>query len=218
MRPAEDRLDDEARKPVSVLSFIGASPGITLFEIEVGRGYYTELFSKTVGSDGSVIMQNPASFDGFLEDAVEARLADNRLSNVRLTKSVFDSLDAETASVDIVTWLLGPHELYFTPSDGSSLGGVTQTYAEIYRILKPGGHFIILDHAAAPGSPETSGGALHRIDPAIVKSRVLAAGFEFVDEADFLRNPDDQYEMIVFDPAVRRKTDRFLLKYKKPKG
>jgi len=216
LRPAEDRIDDEARKPASVLAFISADPGITLFEIEAGSGYYTELFSKIVGPDGIVIMQYPASFDGFLKDAVGMRLAGNRLPNVRLTKSIFDNLDAETASVDIVTWLLGPHELYFTPSDGSSLGGVTQTYAEIYRILKPGGHLVILDHAAALGSSETTGGALHRIDPAIVKSLVLAAGFGFVDEADFLRNSDDQYEMIVFDPVVRRKTDRFLLKYKKP--
>jgi len=216
VRPAEDRTDDAARQPASVLAFIGVEPGVTLFEVEAGQGYYTELFSQAVGPDGTVIMQNPASFDVFLGEAVERRLVDNRLPNVRLTKSVFDHLDAATASVDIVTWLLGPHELYFTPSDGSSLGEVDASYADIYRILKPGGHLIILDHAAASGAPATTGGALHRIDPSLVKSLVLAAGFEFVDEADFLRNPDDQYEMIVFDPAVRRKTDRFLLKYKKP--
>lgn len=215
-RPEEDLADDTMRKPAGVLAFVDIKPGDTVFEIEAGRGYYTELFSQLAGPDGTVVMQNPESFDGFLGDAVDMRLADNRLPNVRHSKSNFDNLDAETASVDIATWLLGPHELYFTPSDGVSLGEVGPTYAEIFRVLKPGGHFVILDHAAAPGAPETTGNALHRIDPAIVKSLAEAAGFELVEESDILHNANDDYEMAVFDPVVRRKTDRFLLKYKKP--
>ena len=82
--------------------------------------------------------------------------------------------------------------------------------------LKPGGTFVILDHAAPAGSPETTGGAVHRIDPAIVKTLAEAAGFKLVEESDILRNPDDMYDMSVFDPQVRRRTDRFLLKYQKP--
>jgi len=216
VRLDDDFGDDGMRKPAEVLVFIGIKPGMTVFEVEAGRGYYTELFSKLVGPDGQVIMQNPPSFDVFLGEAVTARLADNRLPNVRLSMSSFDDLDAETGSADIVTWLLGPHELYFTPSDGVSLGEVEPAYDEIYRILKPGGTFVILDHAAPAGSPETTGGALHRIDPAIVKALAEQAGFELVEESDVLRNPDDMYDMSVFDPQVRRRTDRFLLKYKKP--
>lgn len=215
-RPSADLADDEMRKPAAVLAFIGIEPGMTVFEVEAGRGYYTELFAKLVGPDGVVFMQNPESFDAFLGDAVAERLAGDRLPNVRLTKSAFDNLDAETGSADIVTWLLGPHELYFTPSDGVSLGKVRPAYEEIYRILKPGGAFVILDHAAPAGSPETTGGAVHRIDPAIVKALAEEAGFELVEESDILRNPDDMYDMSVFDPQVRRRTDRFLLKYRKP--
>lgn len=217
-RPAADRQDDASRKPEDVLAFIGVKPGMSLFEMEAGRGYYTELFSAMTGPEGTVVMQNPPSFDGFLGDAVDARLADGRLPNVRLSKTAFDALDAEDASVDIVTWFLGPHELYFTPSDGVSLGDVETTYREVFRILKPGGYFVVLDHAAAPGSPETTGGALHRIDPAIIKRLVESAGFTHVAESDVLRNQNDDYAMGVFDPKVRRKTDRFLLKYQKPGG
>lgn len=214
-RFAEDRTDDPMRQPEKVLGFIGVEPGMTVFEMEAGVGYYTELFSELVGPDGEVVMQSPPSFDSFLGEGIEKRLAGGRLGNVRLSKTAFDHLDAEDGSADIVTWMLGPHELYFTPSDGADLGGVEQTYAEIYRILKPGGFFIVLDHAAAPGAPETTGGALHRIDPAIVKSNAAAAGFTLVEESDILRNPKDDYSMSVFDPAVRRKTDRFLLKFQK---
>jgi predicted methyltransferase len=215
-RPAADREDDALRKPAEVLAFAGIEPGMTVFEMEAGQGYYTEIISRVVGPDGSVVMQNPAIFDAFAGAAVTRRLAGNRLPNVRHVKCDFDELKAEDATVDIVTWFLGPHELYFTPAGVDSLGDVEGSYAEAFRVLKPGGYFVILDHAAAPGTPETSGGSTHRIDPAIVKDLVAAAGFEFVEESDILRNPDDQYELGVFNPEVRRRTDRFLLKYRKP--
>ncbi len=214
-RPEADRADDPMRKPAEVLSFASVKPGMTIFEMEAGAGYYTELLSLLAGPDGAVVMHSPPSFV-YLDEAIETRLADNRLPNVRLSQTPFDELDAEDGSVDMVTWFLGPHELYFTPSDGVSLGDVEETYAEIFRILKPGGVFLILDHAAAPGSPETTGGTLHRIDPAIIKTLTEEAGFRLVDESDILANDEDMYDMSVFDPMVRRKTDRFLLKYKKP--
>lgn len=214
-RPEADRADDALRKPAQVLAFASIEPGMTVFEMEAGRGYYTELKSYIVGPDGKVIMHTPPPLT-FLEEPIAERLRDNRLPNVRLTKTNFDNLEAADESVDMVTWLLGPHELYFTPTGSDGLGDVGETYAEIFRILKPGGTFVILDHAAAPGSPPTTGGVTHRIDPAIVKGLLEDAGFEFVAESDIMRNPDDNYDMSVFDPAVRRQTDRFLLKYKKP--
>lgn len=215
-RPEADREDDPLRQPAEVLAFTGIEPGMTVFEMEAGRGYYTEMKSYIAGPEGEVVMQYAPPFESFLGDDIAARLADNRLPNVRRSISNFDELDAADGSVDMVTWFLGPHEIYFTPTGSDGLGDVETTYAEIYRILKPGGTFVVLDHAAAPGSPETTGGTTHRIDPAIVKTLAEDAGFEFVAESDVLRNPDDDYDMSVFDPAIRRQTDRFLLKYKKP--
>jgi len=215
-RPEKDRADDAMRKPAAVLSFIGIEPGMTVFEVEAGRGYYTELYAPLARPEGVIIMQNPASFDSFLANPVAKRLADNRLPNVRLSKSPFDALDADDGSVDIATWLLGPHDLYYTPPDGVDSGDPETAFAEVFRILKPGGLFVILDHAALPGAPSTTGGTLHRIDPAIVKGLAAGAGFLLIEENDVLRNPDDDYTMSVFDPAIRRRTDRFLLKYKKP--
>lgn len=214
-RSEEDIADDESRKPFDVLTFAGVEPGMTVFEIEAGRGYYTELLSHVVGKDGRVYMQNPESFDAFLGDAVANRLADNRLANVTSTKSDFDNLEAGDASVDLVTWLLGPHDLFFTPSTGGALGDVEKTYAEIFRILKPGGRFVVLDHAAAPGSPVESGHTVHRIDPDLVRAMAQGAGLELIDESDVLRRSDDDYSVHVFDESVRRKTDRFLMKFRR---
>jgi predicted methyltransferase len=214
-RPAADHADDELRKPANVLAYIDIKPGMKVFEIEAGAGYYTELLSPLAGPKGEVVMQNPESFDAFLGDAVSNRVND-RLENVRVSKSNFDVLDAQDGSMDMVTWMLGPHELYFTPNGIDSLGDDEAAFAEIMRILKPGGVLIILDHAAAPGAPASTGGTVHRIDPALVLQLTETAGFKMTGESDVLRHPNDNYEASVFDPTVRRMTDRFLFKFTKP--
>ena len=215
-RPAGDLVDDEKRLPSKVMEFSGIKAGDIVLEMEAGGGYYTELISRIVGEDGIVHMQNPAAFDSFLGDASAQRLKDDRLANVRCLKTDFDSVPLPPQSVDVVTWFLGPHELYYMPSGGEALGDDVKAYSELFRVLRLGGSFIVLDHAARPGSPKSSGNVTHRLDPDIVKALAFGAGFVLVDEADFLRNPNDDYDMGVFEAKVRRQTDRFLLRFVKP--
>ena len=220
-RPAKDKEDDALRKAAEVLKFSGVASGMTVMELEAGGGYYTEIMSRIVGDSGRIIMQNPQSFDSFFKpDTFTNRLgADGkRLGNVTHSRTLFDALDAADNSVDLVTWYLGPHELWLKNKEGElKLGDVDKTYAEIYRVLKPGGSFIALDHKAAPGEPVTTGGTTHRIDPAHITAFAEKAGFKLVDTSDVLANAEDDYSLLVFDPKVRRKTDRFLHKYTKPK-
>ena len=86
---------------------------------------------------------------------------------------------------------------------------------EAHRVLKPGGHFVALDHRAAAGAGPETGGTTHRIDPAIVVARAASAGLALIQESDVLANDTDDYDKNVFDPGVRRQTDRFLLKFEK---
>ncbi len=213
----EDRKDDERRKPATALEFFEIAPGMTVFEIEAGAGWYTELLSHAVGPEGSVVMQNPPGFLSFVGEQVNARLANNRLANVRQSLSIFDSFDATDASADLVTWVQGPHELYYKPDDGSMLGDPSKSYAEIYRITKPGGVFAVIDHSAVAGAPATTGDDLHRIDRAIVVAMAEAAGFKLEAESGFLANPDDPRTIAVFDPAIRGHTDQFALRFRKPR-
>lgn len=215
-RPAADIEADERRKPASTLAFFQVAPGMTVFEIEAGAGYYTELLSRAVTADGVIYMHNPEGFIEFVGEDIKTRLADGRLGNVRQTLSNFDELDAEDGSVDLVTWVQGPHELYFVPSEGVTLGDPVRTYKEIERILKPGGAFIVIDHSAQAGSPETSGNDLHRVDRNIVFEMAEEAGLLFEKEADFLINDDDTLEKNVFDPEIRGVTDQFILRFVKP--
>ena len=219
---AADRLPadverDAARKPAEVLAFSKIMPGNTVFEMEAGGGYFTDLFSRAVGPDGKVIMQQPKEFENFYTDAIAAHVGNNRLPNVTTSNSMFDKLDAPDASVDVVTWFQGPHELHCKKECGDlALGDPTATFAEISRILKPGGYLVIIDHAAAQGAPVTTGNDLHRIDPMQVKSLATAANFALEEESNLLANAEDDHTKGVFDPAIRGKTDQFLLRYKKP--
>jgi predicted methyltransferase len=215
-RLAGDAANDTRRKAAETLAFLQLKPGMSVFEIEAGGGYWTELLSAAVGPQGKVVMQNPAGFIPFVKDALAKRFTPGRLANVRQSLSLFDALDAPSASMDRVTWFQGPHELYYKP-DGANLGDPVKSYAEIFRILKPGGKLIIIDHAASPGAPTTSGNDLHRIDPAIVLKSAAAAGFKLEAREAFLANPADPRTQSAFDPAVRGKTDQFVLRLTKPK-
>jgi predicted methyltransferase len=216
-RPAADYEQYDVRKSKDVLTFTGILPGMTVLDLEAAGGTYTELFSRVVGDAGTVYMQNPPAFDAFLGDAVSKRV-DGRLANVTPVRTPFDDLSAiPDGSVDVAAWLLGPHELWYTPegAEPGALGDPDTAFAEIARVIKPGGHFVVLDHMAPVGAPATTGGETHRIDKAIIISMAEANGFTLSEESDLLANAEDDGSLNVFDPAIRRKTNRFLLKFTK---
>lgn len=213
-RPSADAADDARRMPLEVLSFAGIEEGMTILEMEAGGGYYTEILSRAVGSRGSVIMQNPPAFDSFSAEAVQARLANNRLPNVTFTRVNFDELEAADNSVDIVTWILGPHELWFEPG-GENLGDPEDTFAEIARVLKPGGVFLAIDHDAADDSGTDVGGSLHRIYAGYVEELAEGAGLSLLRSSALHRNENDPLDIGVFDPSIQGRTDKFVLLYQK---
>jgi predicted methyltransferase len=212
-----DTERDAARKPAEVLAFSKVMTGNTVFDMEAGGGYFTELLARAVGPTGKVTMQMPKEFEGFYKDAMAAHTGNGRLPNVTVSFTPFDALEAADGSVDVVTWFQGPHEMYCKAAcSNAPLGDAAKAHAEVFRILKPGGYYVIIDHVAAPGSPETTGNDLHRIDPMIVKAAATQAGFVLDEESSILANPADDHTKGVFDDAIRGKTDQFLLRYKKP--
>jgi predicted methyltransferase len=216
-RPEADKQRDANRKPAETLAFTGLKPGDQVIELLPGAGYFTRIFSKAVGPTGHVYALVPAPAPDASADTpdfaarVKVIAADPNYSNVSVVIEPFSQLKAPVP-VDLIWTSQNYHDLHNFP--GIDVGVFNQL---IFEALKPGGIYLVLDHAAEPGSGTRDTGTLHRIDVEAVKKEVLAAGFVLVGSSDLLRQPGDSHAVKVFDPSVRGKTDQFILKFQKPK-
>lgn len=213
-RPAADREQDANRKPLEVLAFAGIKPGDKVADFIPGGGYATRLFSKIVGPAGRVYAVVPEeNLDKWKADAaVKAIAAEPAFPNVTVLIAPANRFPAPEP-LDLVWTSMNYHDLhldFFGPADLAAVNN------SIFAALKPGGIYLVLDHAAAAGSGLRDAGSLHRIDPEVVKQEVLAAGFVLEAESDALKNPSDDHSLKVFDAAVRGKTDKFIFRFRKP--
>jgi len=216
-RPESDRARDAGRKPADVLEFFSIEPGMTVLDMFSGGGYYTEILSHAVGDHGRVIAQSNEAYLQFVGDEFEQRYLGGRLANVLVLMAENNELELEPESLDAVMLVLSFHDLYYAaPDNGWPAIDVPAFLAELHSGLRAGGIVGIIDHYAADGAPSETGSTTHRIDPAIVVTAMTAAGFELDGQSDLLRNAEDDYEKVVFDPDLRGKTDRFVMRFRKP--
>ncbi|OYY67770.1 MAG: methyltransferase [Sphingomonas sp. 28-63-12] len=219
-RAADDIKLDEGRKPVEILTFMGLAKGDQVADIMAGNGYYTEIMARAVGPKGHVTAYDPKQFVEGDEKAAAAWAALlGREGNVTHTTYPFEAFAAPANAYDFVMIHLDYHDLYWE----SAKFKVPKTdpaafLATLYAAMKPGGTVAVIDHVALPGDTRATVDKLHRIDPATVKADFLKAGFVLQAESDLLRTASDDHTKLVFDPAVRGKTDRFAFRFRKPKG
>jgi len=216
-RTDDDRERDAGRKPAQVLEFLEIAPGMTVLDMFSGGGYYTELLSQIAGQDGKIVAHTNTAYAGFVGDEATNRYANDRLANVEILLAENNELELPAARFDAVMLILSYHDIYYVDAaNGWPKIDSAKFLAELEQGLKPGGILAIVDHYAAAGSPRETGGSLHRIDPQIVISELEAAGFVLEARSEVLRNREDDYSLSVFDAKVRGKSDRFVLKFRKP--
>jgi len=202
---------DPAWKVPEVIEFIGLKKGDKVAEIVAGR--LTASLAQAVGPSGKVYAIETAEVvKGHPDALVHMKELASQSPNVIVS--------ADPVATPLPTGLYAVfirqnyHDLYdnfMGPAD------VPAFNKAVFAALKPGGVYVVLDHAAAAGSGVSATETLHRIDPARVKSDVLAAGFKLDGESSILANAADDHTKKVFDPSVRGHTDQFLLRFKKPK-
>ena len=210
-RPAADTARDAGRKPAQMVAFAGVKPGDTVIELMPGGGYFTRILAKTVGAKGHVYGLVPEGFakrPGGL-DALNALAA--QYGNVTIVPTDLASFKAP-APADVVWTSENYHDFHNGPT--ANIPGLN---AAIFAALKPGGVYYMEDHAAAKGAGITTTSTLHRIDPAAAISEVEAAGFKLDGQSNLLANSSDTHDKPVFDPSIRGKTDKFALRFRKPR-
>jgi predicted methyltransferase len=215
-RPAADMVRDENRLPGQTLSFAGVRPGAKVADLIPGGGYFTRILSTAVGPRGHVYAYVPDELTKLAkrEPAVKAIAADPAYRNVSVILNTLPSF-AAPEKLDLVFTAQNYHDMHDKFMGPADLSVVNR---QIFKALKPGGVYLVLDHAAEPGSGLRDTETLHRIDPEAVKQEVTAAGFIFEGESRVLRDPSDSRKLSVFDPSIRGKTDQFIYKFRKPAG
>lgn len=215
LRPDAARTLDAERKPAEMLAFAGVKAGDKVADLMPGAGYFTLLFSDVAGPKGHVYAVVPTEILKFgprATDGINALTAQKK--NVSLVTvpinafAVGEKLDLVWTSQNYHDF----HDKFMGPAD------VAKVNKAIFDALKPGGVYLVLDHAAEAGSGLRDTDTLHRIDPAAVKAEVTAAGFVFAGESKVLVNPADAHDKNVFDGAIRHHTDQFIYKFVKPKS
>jgi predicted methyltransferase len=242
-RTAADRTNDTRRKPDQMLAFMGVRPGMTALDISAAGGYTTELLARAIGPTGTVYGQSaprdpnrpapaPAAPEGNANptatpaaapavrrtsaESLALRVESMRTAGAAAARIVpveqkFDNpvpADRATNSLDLVTLIFNYHDFGFMGVDRAAMNRA------VFQALKPGGLYVIADHAGRPGTGISESGTLHRIEEAFLRKEVEAAGFKLAGTADFLRNPNDPRDQNTPNPPQPK--DEFLLKFVKP--
>jgi len=211
-RPAEDKQADEHRHPRDLLEFSQIKTGDTVVDFFPGKGYFTRLFVNLVGPSGHVVAYVPKEVEKARFKPVEAgQKAVEGAKNAELKVVSLTEMPAQ--NVDVIWTSQNYHDLHIKKIINADMAAVNKL---LFKMLKPGGKLIVVDHVAASGASDVDVEKLHRIDPNVVRKEVEAAGFVLEAESKTLAR-DEDHKLNVFDPAIRGKTDQFAFRFVKPK-
>ena len=212
--PPPNATNDPSLKGPEIIKFMGLKSGDKVADIVPGK--FAALFSQTVGPKGKVyaaVTAEVAKTHPTALTGIQALAAAAPDKNIEVSSTPVNAMDLPKG-LDAVFIRQNYHDLYDKFMGPADVPGFNK---QVFAALKPGGEYVIVDHAAAAGADMSVTETIHRIDPARVKADVLAAGFKFAGESKVLANADDDHTKMVFNPAVRGKTDQFIYKFVKPK-
>ena len=217
-----DRLErdlqrDDDRRPDEVIRFFGIEPGMKVLDLFAGGGYYTEYVRRVVGPEGEVHSHNNQAYLGFAAEELELRFAEGRLADVERIVQEAQDADFRDGYYDAALLILAYHDLHYVNEAGGWPPIDADAFlSEVYAALEPGGVLGVVDHSAPAGSGSDAAQHLHRIEQAFLIEDMEEAGFVLEAEADILRNPEDDLDLPIFNQEIRGRTDRFVLRFRKP--
>ncbi len=208
---------DQAKQS-ELIRLAGIETGSVVIDVYPGVGDWTRRFSDVVGPEGRIYSFVPAEVAHFKNDPVGLMRTLSKepgRENVDVVSANLVALPEATRPADVLWLHLFYHDLHtaLIQDKGTTAAGFNKA---VYDVLKPGGRYVIIDHAAAAGSGTSDSQSLHRIDPAVVREEVEEAAFVLDAESTMLANAEDKHAVKVFDPAIKGETDRFVYRFVKP--
>ena len=216
-RPERQRAADALRKPAEILALFRLQPGQRVMDVSAGRGYYTRLLAAAVGPSGKVYghsTEGLIAVDKLQPDWDAVRAAH---PNVELIVGIPGKMKLP-GKLDRVLFHLAFHDLWWEDvAYRIPRMNPHKFLMQLNAAMTPGGLVLVVDHAANPGAdPRLETMARHRVDPAVVRAEMTSAGFALEAQSTLLANPVDDRSKLVYDPAIRGQTDRFILLFRKP--
>jgi predicted methyltransferase len=208
---------DASRKPAEVLQFLGLKRGDRALDLFGSNAYWGLILARSVGPQGSVDSWEAANFvDAKTNESWDQR--HNNVPNLQLIVSPAAAIQLPENTYDFVMFNQDYHDLYWESAEYKFPRMDPKPFVgALFRSMKAGGILGVIDHVANPGGDTRKvAQALHRIDPATLRSDFEAAGFVFEAESPLLRNPADDHQKNVFDPSIRLHTDRIVYRFRKP--
>ena len=201
-----------------LIRFARIKAGSTVIDVYPGDGDWTRLFSDVVGPEGRVFSFVPTEIADLKPDQVgrmQTLAREPGRENIEAVSANLVAMPEATRPADVLWLHLFYHDLHtaLIQKKGATAADFNRA---VYEQLKPGGFYVIVDHAAAVGAGTSHAQSLHRIEPASVREEVEAAGFVLNAESTMLANRDDPYSIKVFDPSIKGETDRFAYRFVKP--
>ena len=207
---------DAGRHPAEILDFMGLKRGMDVLDLLAGEGYYSQIMGRFVGPKGHILAFEPTQFSDEKSAAKWAALSKLQ-PNVAFMSVPWQQLDFAPNSFDFTLIHLNYHDFYWSSEKYRlPVTDPAKHLAMLYRATKPGGVVAVIDHVGKPGDTRVIVDKLHRIDPEVIKADFARAGFTLEAESNLLRVPGDDLDKLVFDPAVRGKTDRVVYRFRKP--
>lgn len=205
---------DSDRSPLETLTFVGLKDDMRVLELLPGGGWYTKILAPVLRDSGELyvaigtnnVSQNLLTQRGFDKVRVSNTGVEPERSGPFGTNFI-PPFDFDVDNVDLALTFRNVHN--FTPDGRANVNGA------VFRALRSGGHFAIVDHSRRHMEPMTNENR-RRADVVQIMKEALAAGFEFVDYSDIHYRPDDELRYEVGRKSVTGNTDRFTLLFRKP--
>lgn len=198
---------DGYRRPAEILALAGLRPGQRVVEFGPWGWYYSTLISDVIGPKGELHMyEHP-----YIHEQIEGRgeqFAETR-DNVHYYSVDLNTLELPR-NVDVVFNVMSFQKMLLTNVE------IERIHTTIFKALKPGGIYLVIEPAAVHGVGTDDIGRLRRIDPGVIRPYVTSQGFVLDEDSRMLENPQDDHKTEVFTDDAADVSDRIIYKFKKP--